>query len=132
MQLGEYLKENGENSYSGMFARYDGGGYVTILPADGDEGTKNKTLATIQQMRKDRWFDRQTRAIFVTVNLFNPSTGYLTPLRLILEHPAAGGMYMFFGSLWHFAWPCGVSSALWVALGLHCGTLGFHFYANGV
>lgn len=86
-------KENGENSYSGMFARYDGGGYVTILPADGDEGTKNKTLATIQQMRKDRWFDRQTRAIFVTVNLFNPSTGYLTPLRLILEHPAAGGVY---------------------------------------
>ena len=35
----------------------------------------------------------QTRAIFVTVNLFNPSTGYITALRLILEHPAAGGLY---------------------------------------
>ena len=28
------------------------------------------------------------------------------------KHPAAGGSYMFFGSLWHFAWPCGVSLAL--------------------
>ena len=43
------------------------------------------------------------------------------------EHPAAGGLYMSFWSLWHFARPCGVSLALWVALGLHCGTLGFHF-----
>jgi polycystin 2 len=85
--------ENGESSYPGIFSHYDGGGYVTILPADGDRETKNKARAKIQQMRKDRWFDRQTRAVFVTVNLFNPSTGYLTPLRLILEHPAAGGLY---------------------------------------
>ena len=35
------------------------------------------------------------------------------------EHPAAGGSYMFFWSLWQFAWPCGVSLALWVASGLH-------------
>ena len=48
------------------------------------------------------------------------------------EHPAAGGLYMFFVSLWHFAKPCGVSLALWVALGLHCGTLGFHFDTHGV
>ena len=48
------------------------------------------------------------------------------------EHPAAGGLYMFFKSLWHFARPCGVSLALWVAFWLHCGTLGFHFDAHGV
>ncbi len=48
------------------------------------------------------------------------------------EHPAAGGLYMSFWSLWHFAGPCGVSLALWVALGLHCGTLGFHFDTHGV
>ena len=70
------------------------------------------------------------------------------------EHPAAGGLYMFLESLWHFARPCGVSLALWVALwlivapwapilthmgysweafghfgqtlGLHFGTLGLH------
>ena len=47
------------------------------------------------------------------------------------EHPAAGGLYMSFWSLWHFAGPCGVSLALWVALGLHCGTLGFHFDTHG-
>ena len=48
------------------------------------------------------------------------------------EHPAAGGLYMFFGSLQHFAKPCGVSLALWVAFWLHCGTLGFHFDTHGV
>ena len=35
-------------------------------------------------------------------------------------------------SLWHFAGPCGVSLALWVALGIHCGTLGLHFDTHGV
>ena len=29
------------------------------------------------------------------------------------EHPAAGGMYMSFESLWHFVGPGGVSLALW-------------------
>ena len=48
------------------------------------------------------------------------------------EHPAAGGLYMSFWSLWHSAGPCGVSLPLWVALGLHCGTLGFHFDTHGV
>ena len=48
------------------------------------------------------------------------------------EHPGAGGLYMSFWSLWHFAGPCGVSLALWVALVLHCGTLGFHFDTHGL
>jgi len=86
-------KENGENSYSGQFSTYDGGGYVITLPADGAEETRNLALAKLQQMRADRWIDRQTRAVFVTINLFNPSTGYITAVRLILEHPAAGGLY---------------------------------------
>ena len=47
------------------------------------------------------------------------------------KHSAAGGLYMSVWSLWHFAGPCGVSLALWVALGLHCGTLGFHFDTHG-
>ena len=85
--------ENGENSYTGIFSTYDGGGYVTTLPADGSEETKNRTLAKIKQMRTDLWVDRQTRAIFVTVNLFNPTTGYITALRLMLEHPASGGLH---------------------------------------
>jgi len=86
-------KENGENSYEGQFSTYDGGGYVITLPADGAERTRNLALAKLQQMRADRWIDRQTRAVFVTINLFNPSTGYITAVRLILEHPAAGGLY---------------------------------------
>ena len=68
------------------------------------------------------------------------------------KRPAAGGLYVFllypgalpnafvsscacwhlWVSLWHFAGPCGVSLALRVALGIHCGTLGLHFDTHGV
>ena len=48
------------------------------------------------------------------------------------EHPAAGGVYMFFESLWHFARPRCVSLAVWVAFWLHCGTLGSQSDAHGV
>ena len=33
------------------------------------------------------------------------------------EHPAAGGLFMFFVSSWHFARPCGVSLTLWLPFG---------------
>ena len=59
------------------------------------------------------------------------SRGKLDEVRRIYvasgEHPAAGGLYMFFWSLWYFAKVCGVALILWVAFWLHCGTLGFHF-----
>ena len=84
-------RENGGNS--GQFSTYDGGGYVITLPADGAEETRNLALAKLQQMCPDRWIDRQTRAVFITINLFNLSTGYITAVRLILEHPAVGGLY---------------------------------------
>ena len=48
------------------------------------------------------------------------------------EHPAAGGMYMFFESLCHFVRHCGVSLALSVAFCLHSGALGFHFDKHGI
>jgi len=84
-------RKNGGNS--GQFSIYDGGGYVIILPADGAEETQNLALAKLQHMRADRWIDRQTRDVFITINLFNLSTGYSTAVRLILEHPAACGLY---------------------------------------
>jgi len=75
---------------------------VITLPADdGAEETRNLALAKLQQMRADRWINRQTRAVFVTINLFNPwSTGYITVVCLILEHPAAGVLYPSV-SIWH-------------------------------
>ena len=63
-------KENGENSYAGIFSTYDGGGYVATLPADGDAETKNVTLAKIRQMRADRWFDRQVMIVVVAAIMF--------------------------------------------------------------
>merc|ERR1719199_1910132 len=44
-------------------------------------------------MKKHKWIDRQTRAVFVTINFFNPGTGYITAMKLILEHPATGGLH---------------------------------------
>jgi hypothetical protein len=51
-------QENKENSYSGIFSTYDGGGYVITLPADGAAETMNRTRAKIQQMRKDKYVKR--------------------------------------------------------------------------
>ena len=76
------------------------------------------------------------------------------------EHPAAGGLYMFFGlrgtlqglvvSRWHFGWPWGSIVAPWASilthmgysweafghfgetLGLHLGPLGLHLGTLGV
>lgn len=86
-------KENGENSYRGIFSSYDGGGFVVNLPADGQNETRTKNLAKILEMKKHKWIDRQTRAVFVTINFFNPGTGYITAMKLILEHPATGGLH---------------------------------------
>ncbi|KAJ1489100.1 hypothetical protein T484DRAFT_1781188 [Baffinella frigidus] len=40
-----------------------------------------------------RWISRQTRAIIVTLNLYCPTTNYITTVRLLTEFPASGGMW---------------------------------------
>ena len=76
--------------------------------------------------------------IYIYIHLYGTMCIYMCMCECVYiyvafgEHPAAGGLYMFFRSLWTFARPCGVSLALWVAFCLHCGALGFHFDTHGV
>ena len=57
----------------GLFAVYDGGGYVAKL------GYNIRTAKlVISNLRQHGWIDRQTRAILLQFSIYNPNTGYLS------------------------------------------------------
>ncbi|XP_047143853.2 uncharacterized protein LOC100207051 isoform X2 [Hydra vulgaris] len=71
--------------YAAGLETYFGGGYVVeIFP-------KWKNQAILDQVKKFRWIDRQTRAIIIEFALFNPATNYFSMVTMALEFPASGG-----------------------------------------
>ncbi|XP_047144117.1 uncharacterized protein LOC105843386 [Hydra vulgaris] len=71
--------------YAAGLETYYGGGYVVeIFP-------KWKNQAILDQVRKFRWIDRQTRAVIIEFALFNPATNYFSMVTMALEFPASGG-----------------------------------------
>ncbi|XP_065681237.1 uncharacterized protein LOC105847748 isoform X2 [Hydra vulgaris] len=79
--------------YSAYFDTYYGGGYVIeIFP-------KWKNKALLDQLKKLRWIDRQTRAIIIEFALFNVATNYFSMVTMILELPASGGVIPNFSIL---------------------------------
>eukprot|EP00282_Hemiselmis_andersenii_P014144 CAMPEP_0114133990 /NCGR_PEP_ID=MMETSP0043_2-20121206/13919_1 /TAXON_ID=464988 /ORGANISM="Hemiselmis andersenii, Strain CCMP644" /LENGTH=637 /DNA_ID=CAMNT_0001227601 /DNA_START=37 /DNA_END=1947 /DNA_ORIENTATION=- len=85
-------EENNEDSFSGRVAKYDGGGFVVLFQTDGSQESRDASVAKLAELRRDTWIDRQTRAIFIDMNLFNPVTNTLSIVRLLAELPAAGGV----------------------------------------
>ena len=83
--------ENGENSFRGQVATYFGGGYQIPISTAARNDTQGIALTTIRQLRDTTWIDRQTRAVFVDFNLYNPSLDYLVVVKLVCEFPASGG-----------------------------------------
>ena len=86
-------KANGENSFRGQTATYYGGGFQVKLPSKAVNETQAAALTTILQMRDSKWIDRQTRAVFVDFNLYNPALDYLVVVKLVAEFPASGGAF---------------------------------------
>ncbi|XP_065660222.1 uncharacterized protein LOC136084058 isoform X4 [Hydra vulgaris] len=71
--------------YAAGLETYYGGGYVVeIFP-------KWKNQAILNQVKKFRWIDRQTRAVIIEFALFNPATNYFSMVTMALEFPASGG-----------------------------------------
>lgn len=79
-------------SFAGVAETYQGSGFRVLLPADGSNVTEAEASQVVRQLRADRWIGRKTRAIVVTLNLYCPTTNYVTTVRLLSELPAAGGM----------------------------------------
>lgn len=118
--------ENGEDSFTGQVNTYDGGGFRIVIPTD---GSLEEARATVAQMKQDRWIDRQTRAVFVSFNLFSPANKYVTVVRFLLELPPSGGflpkMYTRHTSVARLALKDAKIATLWAEVLMIFLTIGF-------
>lgn len=69
----------------GYFATYGGGGYVAVLGND-DVTATNMLL----HLKENRWLDRQTRAVILETNVYNPYVNLFCAVSLMLEFPPTG------------------------------------------
>lgn len=69
------------------FLSYDSGGFVIDL-------SYNSIVAAqqIAQLQEDGWIDRQTKAIFVSVNIYNANVNMLLSMTLLIEVSRGGGI----------------------------------------
>ncbi|XP_065660232.1 uncharacterized protein LOC100197328 isoform X2 [Hydra vulgaris] len=71
--------------YAADLDTYYGGGYVIeIFP-------KWRNQDILDEAKRLRWIDRQTRALIIEFALFNPATNYFNMVTMVLEFPASGG-----------------------------------------
>jgi hypothetical protein len=73
--------------YAGQYATYRSGGYVY------DFRDSLPTLRNdLSQLRQLGWIDRQTRAIIINMNLYNPSIAIFTSATIIAELLPSSGV----------------------------------------
>jgi hypothetical protein len=73
-------------TYYGFYNSYGGGGYRVLLSNEAEA-----TESTLQQLKKNRWLDEGTRALFVNANMYVPALNNLALVTYVIEFPAAGG-----------------------------------------
>ncbi|XP_032242532.2 polycystin-1 isoform X2 [Nematostella vectensis] len=73
----------------GKLALYSGGGYAFDL------GKKEKAMAMLAQLKRDKWVDRSTRAIFVEFTVYSSYTNLHCVGYLLLEVLPSGGTSPF-------------------------------------
>jgi hypothetical protein len=64
----------------GVFATYEGGGYVVYL-----NGNRTYTAELLDGLKEDKFFDMTTRAIMLDFNLWNPNLELYSVCRLMFE-----------------------------------------------
>ena len=67
---------------------YDGGGFVLDL----DAANRTAYLETLEMLKTNKWVDRQTRAILITLNLYNGNYDYLCRATFALEFTPGGSV----------------------------------------
>ena len=73
-------------TYYGFYNSYGGGGYRVLLSNEAEA-----TESTLQQLKKNKWLDEGTRALFVNANMYVPALNNLALVTYVIEFPAAGG-----------------------------------------
>lgn len=60
------------SSIEGEVSNYDGSGFVRDL----DALNRSAYVAAVEELRSNFWIDRQTRAVVVSINLYNSNYNY--------------------------------------------------------
>ena len=82
-------KLEGNSFSSGATATvYDGGGFVLDL----DGANRTAYLETLEILKANKWVDRQTRAVLITLNLYNGNYDYLCRSTFVLEFTPGGSV----------------------------------------
>ncbi|CAF3586332.1 unnamed protein product [Rotaria socialis] len=73
--------------HSGVVSNYGGGGYVQLF-------TRNTTttMDILEELERNSWINRGTRAIFFDVIVYNPNINLFCHIRLLAEYPSSGGV----------------------------------------
>ena len=94
----EYNEDEQLGSFDswGRFAVYSGGGYLANLGYN-----KPTAKRIIEDLMKNNWIDRQTRAVLVEFSLYNPSSNLLAVITYYYEVLPAGfsGVFKSYGIL---------------------------------
>ena len=72
-----------------------GGGYKEDMPSTRSSNTTADFTKKVQQLKKDRWLDRQTRAVFVEFTIYSLSVELAAVVQLWYEKNSAGVVRSF-------------------------------------
>ncbi|XP_060581115.1 polycystin-2-like [Ruditapes philippinarum] len=75
----------------GLYTTYGGGGFIATL----DVGRSN-SLAIVDELFRNLWIDRQTRAVMFEFTLYNGATNIFIYHVFLIEFPETGGAFTSF------------------------------------
>lgn len=87
----QLLRDRGTPKYEGQLAEYDASGFAVDL-----SGERDAWLTRVAALRSGAWLDSQTRAVFVTFNLYNANLDLYLSSTLLFEQSLAGNMVTSF------------------------------------
>jgi polycystin 1L2 len=74
--------------YFGQHAIYSSGGYVYEF-----RGSLNELRHDLSTLRRLTWIDKQTRAVLIQMNMYNPNVPIFTSSMIIVEILPSSGVY---------------------------------------
>ena len=74
--------------YFGEYATYRSGGYVYEF-----RDSSSQIRTDLSQLHQLGWIDRQTRAVLIQMNLYNPSIPIFTSATILIEILPSSGIY---------------------------------------
>lgn len=76
------------NLVLGEYGIYPGGGYIAPLGR-----TLKNSLANMKYLKKHKWLDHQTRAVFLEFLIYNPNVNLFNGVSIIFEINSAGHIF---------------------------------------